>query len=107
MEAKKIENPKTEVKEGIAMNDKDYLGCVLSLEKNMSNNYAIAVDEASNACLYEDIFTLLEDTKDAARECYDLSFRLGWYSLEEAEQQKVDEQIEKLEKQLQSLEKED
>ncbi len=104
---KKIENPKTEVPEGMEMNDKDRLGVILSLEKNMSNNYAIALDEASNSYLYEDIFTLLEDTKDAARECYDVSFRLGWYSLEEEDQQKIDEKIQCLEKQLQSLGKED
>ena len=90
MNQNKIENPKTPYEEGLEMNDKDYLNSILELEKNLSNNTAIALDEASNGELYEEFFTMLEDLKDAARECYDLAFRLGWYSLEPAEEEKID-----------------
>ncbi len=104
MNQNKVENPKTPCKEGLAMNDKDYLNSILELEKNMSNNTAIALDEASNGDLYEEIFTMLEDLKDAARECYDLAFRLGWYSIEAAEETKIEEKITCLEQELQTLE---
>lgn len=93
MNNNEIKNPKVEVPTGIEMNDRDYLNTILELEKNMSNNYSIALNEASNDYLYEDYFTLFEDTKDAARECYNLMFQNGWYTLEEAEEQKVNEKI--------------
>lgn len=103
MKNNEIKNPKMEVPSGIEMNDRDYLNSVLELEKNMSNNYSIALNEASNDYLYEDYFTLLEDSKDAARECYNLMFEYGWYTLEEAEEQKVNEKINCLEQKLTEL----
>ena len=93
MNNNEIKNPKVEVPTGIEMNDRDYLSVVLELEKNMSNNYSIALNEASNDYLYEDYFVLFEDTKDAARELYNLMFEKGWYTLEEAEEKKVTEKI--------------
>ena len=93
MNNKEIKNQKKEVPTGIEMNDCDYLGSILELEKNMSNNYSIALNEASNDYLYEDYFTLFEDTKDAAREIYNLMFQNGWYTLEEAEENKVTEKV--------------
>lgn len=93
MKNNEIKNQKKEVPTGIEMNDCDYLNSILELEKNMSNNYSIALNEASNDYLYEDYFTLLEDSKDAAREAYNLMFQNGWYTLEEAEEQKVSEKI--------------
>lgn len=93
MKNNEIKNPKVEVPTGVNMNDRDYLASVLELEKNISNNYSIALNEASNDFLYEDYFVLLEDSKDAARELYNLMFQNGWYTLEEAEEQKVNEKI--------------
>ena len=93
MKDNKISNPKKEVASGIEMNDKDYLTNILELEKNMSNNYSIALNEASNDLLYEDYFELFEDTKDAAREIYNLMFQNGWYSLEKAQETKIQEKI--------------
>ena len=104
MKNNEIKNPKMEVPTGIEMNDCDYLNSVLELEKNMSNNYSIALDEASNDYLYEDYFTMLEDTKDVAREAYNLAFEYGWYTLEEAEEQKVSDKIQCLEQKLNELE---
>lgn len=98
-----IKNPKKEVPTGLEMNDCDYLNSVLELEKNMSNNYSIALNEASNDFLYEDYFTMLEDSKDAARECYNLMFENGWYTLEEAEEQKINNNINCFNQKLQEL----
>lgn len=103
MKNKEIKNPKKEVSKGIKMNDKDYLNSILELEKNMSNNYSIALNEASNDYLYEDYFTMLEDTKDAAREVYNLAFEYGWYILEEAGENQVEEKVQCLEKKLQEV----
>ncbi len=104
---KEIKNPKKEVSSGKEMNDSDYLNVVLELEKNMSNNYSIALNEASNDYLYEDYFTLLEDTKDAAREAYNLMFEYGWYTLEEAEKEKINQKISCLEEKLREIETEE
>jgi spore coat protein CotF len=98
-----IKNPKKEVPTGIKMNDCDYLSSVLELEKNMSNDYSIALNEASNDYLYEDYFNMLEDTKDAAREAYNLMFQNGWYKLEEEKEEKINEKINCLEEKLNNL----
>ena len=90
---KEIKNPKMEVPTGNKMNDRDYLNSILELEKNMSNNYSIALNEASNDYLYEDYFSMLEDSKDMARELYNLMFKNGWYSLEEIDNTKLDNKI--------------
>ena len=93
MKENKICNIKVEVPSGLEMNDKDYLNSILELEKNMSNNYSIALNEASNDDLYEDYFAFFEDTKDMARDIYNLMFKNGWYTLEKAEDTKIQEKI--------------
>lgn len=85
----KIENPKTEVLETKELNDRDYMNSILECLKNMSNNFSIALNECSNDTMYEEVFTMFTDTKDMAREAYNLMFQNGWYSLEEAEANKV------------------
>lgn len=100
MNNKKIKNSQKEVPSGIKMNDRDYLNSILELEKNMSNNYSIALNEASNDYLYEDYFSMLEDSKDMARELYNLMFKNGWYSLEEIDNTKLDNKINTLEQKL-------
>ena len=100
MNNKEIKNSQKEVQSGIKMNDRDYLNSILELEKNMSNNYSIALNEASNDYLYEDYFSMLEDSKDMARELYNLMFKNGWYSLEEIDNTKLDNKINTLEQKL-------
>lgn len=85
----KIENPKTEVPETKELNDRDYLNSILESLKNMSDNFSIALNECSNEAMYKEVFTMFQNTKDLARETYDLMFRNGWYSLEQAEEQKI------------------
>lgn len=104
MKENKISNIKVEVPSGIEMNDKDYLNSVLELEKNMSNNYSIALNEASNDELYEDFFSIFEDTKDMAREIYTLMFKNGWYTLEKAEENKIEEKLSCFQNELNDLE---
>lgn len=103
MNNKKIENPKTDVPKTKEMNEKDYLNAVLELEKNMSNNYSIALNEASNDLLYNEYFDMFEDTKDAAREVYQVMFRHGWYSLEEEDINKINQKIQEMTQELTQL----
>lgn len=77
----------------IKMNDKDYLSIILELEKNMSNNYSIALNEASNDYLYEDYFSMLEDSKDISRELYNLMFEKGWYNLDEEDEKVINDKV--------------
>lgn len=85
----KVENPKTEVPETTDLNDRDYLNGILESLKNMSNNFSVALNECSNEAMYKEVFTMFQETKDMAREAYNLMFQNGWYSLEKAEQQKI------------------
>lgn len=101
---KEINNEKKIVSTGVKMNDRDYLSSVLELEKNISNNYSIALNEASNDYLYEDYFSMLEDCKDMARELYNLMFENGWYILEEVEDKKVNDKINYFKEKLEKLE---
>ena len=86
------------------MNDRDYLTAVLELEKNMSNNYSIAMNEASNEYLYEDYFDMFTTVKDMARDIYQYMYSEGWYQVESEEQTKVDEKINCFNKKLDELE---
>ena len=85
----KIENEKTEVPTSIEMNDKDMLNTMLEIEKNLSVNMTTALNEASNEALYEELFPMFESIKDKQRDLFELAFRMGWYSLEQAEEQKI------------------
>ena len=101
---RKIENPKVEVKEGMEMNDRDYLNNILILEKSLSNQYSLSLDEASNDYLYEDFFELLEDSKDASREIYNFIFEKGWYAIEKESENKIQTKIIEFQEKLDYLE---
>jgi len=86
------------------MNDKDYLTVILELEKNMSNNYSIAMNEASNEYLYEDFFDFFTETKDMARDIYEYMKEQGWYQTEQEQQDKIDKKINEFNNYLDELE---
>ena len=89
MKNNEIKNQKKEVPTGIEMNDRDYLNVLLEMEKNISNNISVALNEASNDTLYEHFFNMLHASKNMGRELYNLMFKMGWYSLEASEQNKL------------------
>ena len=99
----KVENPKMEVPSGIELNDKDMLMSLLEIEKNMSVNLTIAMNEASNENLYERLFDSFETIKDLQRDLYEIAFRYGWYSLEEVEENKINEEYNKLNQEIEDL----
>ncbi|NLL44755.1 MAG: spore coat protein [Mollicutes bacterium] len=98
-----ISNPKTPVPETKEMNDCDYLNDVLECEKNLSNNLAIAMNEASHDALYQEIFQIFSDCKTSVRELFNLMFQKGWYSLEKAEAQKINQKYNEISQKLNQL----
>jgi len=93
MNNNKISNTKVEVPKGTEMNDKDYINSVLSSLKEMSKNYVQAMTEASNEVLYEEYFKMFNNISTLQRDVYEIMFRKGWYSLEEAEEMKVNQKL--------------
>ena len=77
--------------------DKKYLLGILELEKNISNSYNIFLNKSSNDYLYENIFSMLEDSNDMAREIYNLMYRLGLIEIEEVNDNFLLKNIDKLE----------
>ena len=103
MNNNKICNPKTEVPSGKALNDKDYMNCLLSSLKEMVKNYSTVLTEASNEELYTSYKSMFDNYIAMQREVYELMFRNGWYSLEKAEMQKIDSKIQMLNQELSDL----
>lgn len=85
----KIKNEKVIVNEGLELNLEDILNDILSNEKNMSNNFSIALNEMSNKVLYDMVFDIFKCTKDLARSAYNLAFKNGWYVLETESESKI------------------
>ncbi|MFD2370461.1 spore coat protein [Brevibacillus sp. GCM10020057] len=87
-----IANPQTgqlpQVK-GPEMNDRDYLNDCLTTCKYLADGLNVAAWEASHQQLHQDFLQILNETHQSAREVYELMFRKGWYKLEAAEQQKL------------------
>lgn len=99
----KISNNQVEVPKTNDMNDKDYLNALLEIEKNMSNNLSIALNEASCDKLFNFEFLLFTETKGMARDIFNMMFDCGWYSLEQESQQKIDKTIQEFENSLNEL----
>ncbi len=99
----KICNPKTEVPTTKDMNDLDYITDVLETIKNMVHNYSLALNEASNNTLYEEYKNIFDETSTIQRDLFDLMFQKGWYCLEEADNQKITESLNKYNNQLDQL----
>ena len=91
------------VQDSYKMSAEDYLYSVLSLEKNMSNYYSLAMSDASNDIRYNEFFDLFEDSKEATRQIIDCMYDHGWYHLEEATKENLNQKITQLEKKLQQL----
>lgn len=103
MNNNKVQNTKVEVPSTIEMNDENYLNDILETEKNMSVNMTIALNEASNETLYNELYELFIQIKNAQRDLFELAFRKGWYTLEKAEQTKISEEYNKLSQSLNEL----
>lgn len=103
MNNNKISNQKTEVPKGINLNDKDYSNELLTCLKEMEKNLTVAKTEASNETLYNEYKQMYETVAALERRTYELMFRNGWYELEQAEEQKINEKLNMLSTELQDL----
>lgn len=103
MNNNKVCNTKVEVPTGVEMNDKDYLTSLLSCLKEMEKNYVIAMTEASCDNLYEQHKETFLDISNLQRDVYQLMFRNGWYCLETAEAQKINQKYNTLNQEYQDL----
>ena len=98
-----IKNPKTEVSKGMGLNEKDYLTSLLTSLKNMEKNYCIAMTEASCEELYQKYLETFLNISATQREVYELMFLNGWYVLEKAESNKIQDKYQTLNQDLNDL----
>jgi len=84
------------------MKDKNYLYSIIEREKDISNCYSLFLNDASNDYLYENIFSMLEDSKDMAREIYNLLYSKDRLDLEEVDSMQLDILINKLKKEVEN-----
>lgn len=89
---------------GLNMGVNEYFMCMLELEKNMSNNYSYAMNEASNDDLYEDFFDMFAEIKDMVRDIFLFLEEKGAYPLTFVNEDKVQNDISKLQNKLSSIE---
>lgn len=85
----KIQNPETPIQKTPQMNDRDFINDILQTEKYLTGAYSIALNEASHDALYQDILAICTETQNAQRDLYNLMFKKGWYTIEAAEAQKL------------------
>ncbi|QGQ47909.1 spore coat protein [Metabacillus sediminilitoris] len=97
----KIANPETQIQKGPQMNDRDFVNDLLATEKYMTDSYSTALNEASHQALYQDILTIFNETQQAERDLYNYMFQNGWYSLEAAETQKLQQSYQQFSNYLQ------
>lgn len=88
-----IKNPKTEVPQTPEMNDRDWLNDQLSYEKYLINGYSIAMYEAGHDRLYQDLKLIFDETVECQRALFNMMFKKGWYTLEAAADQKIQQDI--------------
>ena len=85
----KITNPETQIQKGPQMNERDFVNDLLSTEKYLSTSYSTALNEVSHQALYQDLLTISNETHQLQRDLYNLMFKNGWYALEAADTQKL------------------
>jgi len=85
------------------LTDKERLSDILATEKYLANIYNTSASEASNVSLFEFKLKMLEDIHKTQREVFDLMHQKGWYNLEGATENKKEQDIMQLEKELDEL----
>ncbi|WP_079507041.1 spore coat protein [Mesobacillus jeotgali] len=85
----KIQNPETQVQKTPQMNERDFINDILTTEKYMTDAYTQALHEVSHDELYQDVLAIYTETANAQRSLYNLMFKKGWYAVEAAEAQKL------------------
>ena len=102
-----LKNTKTPVKKGIKLNDEDILNDVLISYKHLVSSYAIALNEASNKSVYNLFLVIFTSSSKTQAELFDISFIKGWYTIETADENKIDNAYSKFSKCLNELSNEE
>lgn len=89
MNQNNIQNPQTQTPKTSQMNDRDFLNDILTTEKYMTSSYSTFLHEASHQQLYQDMLNIFTETQNCQRELYNLMFKKGWYKIEAADRQKL------------------
>lgn len=83
--------------------EQDNIMILLELEKNMVKNYSVAITEASNDNLNNEITKLFNDVRQSQRDLYNYALSKGWYQTEAAEQNKINEEQQKLSQKMTNM----
>ena len=103
MNNNQIKNIKVEVPKGTNFNDKDHMDSTLSCLKGMCKNYCVALTEASCENLYNKYMEMFLEYSKMQREVYEAMFIRGWYTLEKADTEKLNNKYQILNQELTDL----
>ncbi|MFD3448763.1 spore coat protein [Microbacteriaceae bacterium 4G12] len=93
MNQNQVGNQQTNIPQTPQMNDRDFINDMLSTEKYLKNGYDIAQNEASHQPLFQALNMIYTETQTCQRELYNLMLQKGWYTLEQAEQPKMQQKM--------------
>jgi len=89
MQSQSIQNPESQIPKTPQMNERDFTNDLLSMEKYITDSYCTFLNEASHEALYQDILTIFTEAQNEQRRMYNLMFQKGWYKLEPADAQQL------------------
>lgn len=98
-----VKNTEVKVMAGKSINEKDILNLMLTLVKEMSKNYAIALTELSNETLFKKQKKIFDNILSLQREIYELCFKNGWYVIEKSLKTACDNKFSTLNKEYNDL----
>ncbi len=100
----KVSCEETKVEKTKEMNDRDYLVDLLASEKDVTKNMCIALTEASNNNLEEELYDIFNTVLDIQSETYEMAWNYGWYKLEEAESTKINQKLKDFDRKISEFE---
>lgn len=71
------------------MNERDYLNDILANQKYLTDNFNVFAREASHEDLYNDVKQILMETHDNTRKLFNLMFEEGYYKLQAAQKEEI------------------
>ena len=82
------------------LTDKDYATITLSNLKAMVKDYTVALTEASNDYVYNNYKNMFDKLISLQREVYNVMKNKNWYNVENAENNKINTQYQKIEEEF-------
>lgn len=98
-----IKNKEVKVSNNEEMNDKDILNDVLISYKHLVSSYGIALNEASNKNIYKLYLDAFLSSSKTQASLFETSFKNGWYVLETADEEKIENAYTKFSKCLNEI----